>query len=158
MSPRLVAIGLAVALLLSAVPHHAAIAAAGDQTADATKVASLSAGIVAGVRKVVADNPTADPATLQALVEKVLEQQLAAAQPTAAQATAALAAAEATLKAAGEFTPPVEAAFVTARTAVAALTDIAPAAGEGAGNAPLGAPPAVSGGGGTQTATYAPPQ
>lgn len=125
---------------------------------NAEKVASLANSIEAAVRATIAATGTADPGALQAAVEQVLESQLGAAQPTAAEAQAALTEVETRLRAAGLFTPPVEAAFRTARSAVAQLDVGGPGAGPNGGSTPLGAPPPVSGGGGSQTGTYAQPQ
>jgi hypothetical protein len=129
-----------------------------ETTQDSAKAAALATSIAAAVKQIVTANPKMEAAALQALVEQALEQQFTSSQPTAGQALAALNLAEASLKAEGIFTAPVAAAFVTGRTAAAALVDLGPAAGPGGGGTPVGAPPAISGGGGSQTAVYATPQ
>jgi hypothetical protein len=96
-------------------------------------------------------------AALQSAVESALETTLITAKASADDASKALDEAEADLRRDGLFTPPVEAAFRTARAAVAAQKAAGPNAGFGAPG-PVGSPPSVSGGGGSQTGTYAPPQ
>ena len=115
-------------------------------------VSSLGNAFVSVTKTAIASNSAE---TLQAAVEQGLEGALSAAQPTVPEAFAALDAAEAQLKVENLWTPPVAAAFATARAAVAAL--LKPAAGRPGNGAGLGNPPSVSGGGGSQTGTYAAP-
>lgn len=119
---------------------------------NAGSVTTLANSFVSVTKVAIAAN-SAD--TLQTAVEQGLEGALSSAQPTAPEAFAALDSAEGQLKAQNQWSPPVEAAFATARAAAAALLN--PAAGPLGSGIGLGNPPSVSGGGGSQTSTYASP-
>lgn len=111
---------------------------------------SLSGAFVSVTKAAIASNSAE---TLQGAVEQGLEGALSAAQPSVPEAFAALDAAQAQLTGENLWTPPVAAAFATARAAVSAL--LSPAAGRPGNGAGLGNPPSVSGGGVSQTGTYA---
>ncbi|WP_421740075.1 hypothetical protein [Caulobacter sp.] len=136
--------------LICAVPAVVIAPAAHAQSEPGS--ASLAAAIVNGVKQAI---QSSDPKTLQANTESFLESALATARATPGVASAALNIAEARLKADGQWTPPIAAAFATARRAIAAL--ISPSAGVGNGVSLLGAPPINAGGGSGQTGTYGQP-
>lgn len=119
-------------------------------TTQSSVVASLANTFVSVTKAAIAANSAE---TLQVAVEQGLEGALSSAQPSVQEAFAALDAAEAQLKSENLWTPPVAAAFATARAAVASL--LKPAAGAPGSGLGLGNPPSVSGGGGSQTGTYA---
>jgi hypothetical protein len=143
----LCAVLLAAPVAVSVQPAQAQVAGA---VADKPGVA-LGKAIDAAVRKVIAANPGVGEPALQAAVEAALEAEFTRAKPTAAIGGEALDHAQAALTLSRLFTPPVERAFKTARKALEALEN--PAAGPNDSSF-LGAPPAVSGGGGTSTGTY----